>query len=104
MAEGSYSEHAMSNGGQKWGERFAFNKIWIVIFNPYLSKKIEVLINGEVVWRVNAIEYLAKYGYKGLNIAILMVGNKYDEIAMILLGRYISLVQAIWQLFEHTTH
>lgn len=47
---------------------------------------------------------MAKYVYKDSDRATLEVHDQYDEIAMTIQGRYISLVEAVWRLLGNITH
>ena len=104
MMEGSYPEYARPRDGQTWGEGFTFDNRWVVPFNPYLSTKYCAHINVEVAKGVRAIKYLAKYVYKGSDLATLSMSDRCDEISMTVQGRYISPSQSIWRLLEYTTH
>ncbi|POS86956.1 hypothetical protein EPUL_001157, partial [Erysiphe pulchra] len=88
MVENLYPEYEYPDNGVRWGiERFMFDNLWVIPYNPYLTKK-----------------YLVKYVYKRSDRATLQVPGQYDEIDMTLQGRYIGPIQAIWRLMAYATH
>jgi hypothetical protein len=42
-------------------------------YNPYLTKKYRAYINIEILANVNAIKYIYKYIYKGVNKATIVI-------------------------------
>jgi hypothetical protein len=85
------------------GNDVVFTNRDVVPYNPYLSAKYHCHINVEVCTSVKAVKYIHKYVYKGHDRATLTV-NKNDEVAQYLDARYISAVEACWQIFEFNMH
>ena len=77
---------------------------WIVPYNPYLTRHFGSHINVEVCSSVQAIKYIHKFIYKGSDRAIIQVDLEKDEVAQYLQGRYIEPIEAMWRIFEFSTH
>ena len=69
--------------------------------SPFLYK---AHINVEVCGSVKAVKYIHKYIYKGGDRATAIVESEHDEIKRHLHGRYIGPTEAVWRLFEFSTH
>jgi hypothetical protein len=53
---------------------------------------------------VQAIKYIHKYIYKGMDHSTVQLQSENDEISRHLQGRYIGPTEAIWCLMEFPTH
>ena len=108
----SYSEYRRKPPGpdeSPWNMRIGNRDIfldnrWVVLYNPYLSKKYQAYINVEVCASVKAIKYIHKYVYKGNDRATVAVEDRANEIKCYLSGRYIEPVEAVWHLFGFRNH
>jgi len=76
----------------------------VVPYSPYFSIRYKAHINLEVCGSVKAVKYIRKYIYKGEDRATAIVESEQDEIKPYLHGRYIGPTEAVWQLFEFSTH
>lgn len=109
VKEDGYPLYRRRDDGRTWtaksGDRtFTFDNRWVVPYNPYLSARYKAHINVEICASVQAIKYINKYVYKGADRTTVRLGNENDEIARYLQGRYIGPTEAIWRLFEFSTH
>ena len=78
---------------------------WVVPFNPYLCLRYESHINVEIVCSVTSVKYLYKYLDKGPDRCMMYVGGpeqdiRHDEIQRYEVGRYISVSEAFWRLYD----
>ncbi|GBN29122.1 hypothetical protein AVEN_106795-1 [Araneus ventricosus] len=79
---------------------------WIVLYNPYLTKKYNAHINVEICSSIKSIKCIFKYVYKGHDCAKLVFENNgqgsitWDEIKTFLDARYVSAPEAMWRLLE----
>lgn len=89
---------------QKNGQPVTMDNRWVLPYNPYLLNKYQSHINVEVCGSVHAVKYIHKYVYKGADRTTLAISNTDDEITRYLQARYVSPSEAIWRLFEFTTH
>ena len=76
----------------------------MVPYNPYLIRHFNDYINIKIYSSVQAIKYIHKYIYKGLNRATIQVDLKKDKVAQYLQKRYIGPTEAMWQIFEFSKH
>ena len=76
----------------------------VVPYSPYLSLRYKAHINVEVCGSVKAVKYIHKYIYKGGDRATVILDSEHDEIKRYLHGRYIGPTEAVWRLFEFSTH
>jgi hypothetical protein len=76
----------------------------VVPYSPYLSLRYRAHINVEVCGSVKAVKYIHKYIYKGGDRATATLDSEHDEIKRYLHGRYIGPTEAVWRLFEFSTH
>jgi len=76
----------------------------VVPYSPYLSLRYKAHINVEVCGSVKAVKYIHKYIYKGGDRATAILESEHDEIKRHLHGRYIGPTEAVWRLFEFSTH
>lgn len=58
----------------------------------------------EVCSSVQAIKYIHKYIYKGSDCATVALDISQDKVAQYLQGQYIGPTEAVWRLFEFSTH
>lgn len=58
----------------------------------------------EVCSSVQAIKYIHKYLYKGSHCATVVLDISQDEVVQYLQGQYIGPTEAVWHLFEFSTH
>ena len=68
------------------------------------KNKYQSHINVEICGSVQAVKYIHKYVYKGTDRTTLAVSNTDDEISRYVQARYVSSPEAIWRLFEFSTH
>lgn len=105
LTEGSFLERARSWNSQIWGNyNFGFNNRWAVPYNAFLFKKYRTHINIEVAKVVHVVKYLAKYVYKGINRATLVIVDRFDEILMTLQAQHIRGMKAHHYLMKYPTH
>lgn len=76
----------------------------MVPYNPYFCKRYQAHINVEMCGTVHAIKYIHGYVYKGVDRTTVQVANNNNKIGNYLLGLYIGLSEAVWQLFEYLMH
>lgn len=84
--------------------KFRMDNRWVVPYNAFLSRHFKAHINVEVCSSVQAIKYIHKYVYKGSDRASVALDINQDEVAQYLQGRYIGPTEAVWRLFEFSTH
>lgn len=77
---------------------------WVVLYNPYLTKRYKAHINVKVCASVQAVKYIHKYIYKGGDRTSVQLQSENDEIKRYLQGRYIGPSEAVWRLFEFSLH
>ncbi|GBN14300.1 hypothetical protein AVEN_241912-1 [Araneus ventricosus] len=84
--------------------RHDLDNLWVVPYNPWLSKKFNAHINVKVCASIKCVKYLYKYVYKGHGAASIRFENEntldHDEILSFLDGRYVSAPEAMWRLNE----
>jgi len=76
----------------------------VVPYSPYFSLRYKAHINVEVCGSVKAVMYIHKYIYEGGDHATAIVESEHDEIKRHLPGRYIGPTEAVWWMFEFSTH
>ena len=76
----------------------------VVPYSAYLFLRYKAHINVEVGGSVKAVKYIHKYIYKGEDDATVVLESEHDEIKRYLNGRYIGQTEAVWRLFEYSTH
>ncbi len=64
---------------------------WVVLYNPWLTRKYVTHINVEVRASVGALKYVHKYIYKGADRTTLKLADDRDDIAHYLNGCYKSM-------------
>jgi len=88
VREDGYPEYRRRDNGQTFtvrkpgdptGEIVRDNR-WVVPYNPYLLQKYRSHINVEVCATVQAVKYIHKYVYKGVDRTTLAVSGTDDEI------------------------
>ena len=89
---------------QDRNRKFTMDNRWVVPYNPFLTRHFGAHINVEVCSSVQAIKYIHKYIYKGSDRATIQVDLEKDEVAQYLQGRYIGPTEAMWRIFEFSTH
>ena len=97
----AYSVEVQSNGANVTA---MIDKRRAVPYSPYLSLRYKGNINVEVCGSVKAVKYIHKYIYKGGDRATVILDSEHDEIKRYLQGRYIGPTEAVWRLFEFSTH
>ena len=75
----------------------------VVLYNLWLLYKYNTYINIKIYTSIQAIKYIYKYIYKGTNYAILTIKTQ-DKVKQYLQGCYISLLEALQQLFKFTIY
>lgn len=85
------------------------NNLHVVPYNAFLLLKYNAHINVEVVSNMlSAIKYVYKYIFKGFDMANLVVTRdgtiQRDEVKDFISGRYVSANEAIWRIYEFSTH
>ena len=76
----------------------------IVSYNLYLLQKFWSYINVKVCAIIQAIKYVHKYVYKGLDhitVAVLAIN---DEITCYVQGQYVGPIEGFWCLFEFLSY
>ena len=86
------------------GSRYEIRNQWVVLHNPYLSRRFQAHINVEFCRSVKAIKYIHKYVYKSSDQATIALELGKDEVARHLNGRFIGPTEAVWRFFEFPTH
>jgi len=76
----------------------------VVPYSPYLSLHYKAQINMEICGSVKAVKYIHKYIYKRGDCATVIINDEHDEIQHYLHGRSIGPTEAVWRLFEFSTH
>ena len=112
VQENSYSLYRRRNNistheiphPQDQNQKFTMDNCWVVPYNPYLTRHFKAHINVEICSSVQAIKYIHKYIYKGSNRATIQVDIEKDEVAQYFQGRYIGPKEAMWRIFEFSTH
>ena len=97
----SYAVQVLRNGANTTA---VIDNRRVVPYSPYLSLRYKAHINVEVCGSVKAVKYIHKYIYKGGDRATVVLDSEHDEIKRYLHGRYIGPTEAIWRLFEFSTH
>ncbi|MCO5553367.1 hypothetical protein L7F22_006888 [Adiantum nelumboides] len=85
---------------------------WVIPYNLVLSLMFNAHINVEVCSTIQAVKYVYKYIYKGHDRATVRFhaaqddGQRQhvDEIDMYLDGRYVSVSEACWRIFDFPLH
>ena len=85
------------------------NNRHIIPYSPFLTRRYLVYINVEMLVDVNAVKYIHKYVYKGVDKATMDLkdGNasiEQDEIHQYISGRWGGACQACWELFSFKVH
>ena len=75
--------------------KFTMDNYWVISYNPYLTRHFKVHINIEICSSVQAIKYIYKYIYKGLDCATIQVDIKKDKSIQYLQERFIGPIEAI---------
>lgn len=86
------------------GHDFVMDNCWMVLYNPYLTKRHKFHINVEVHSSIQAIKYVNKYVCKGSDRATLKLKIPKTRYKKNLHPRHIGFSKAIWTLFEFNTH
>ena len=110
--EDGYPEYCRRDSGETFtvrkpgfpGQEVVRDNRWVVPYSPYLLQKFQSHINVEICASVQSIKYIHKYVYKGTDRTTVAVTNTDDEIARYVHARYVSPCEAIWRLFEFSTH
>ena len=82
----------------------------VVPYNPFLCQKYNCHINVEACLTIAAVKYLYKYIYKGHDCADVRIREQWhhDEIDHYLSTRYVSAMEATWNIFafpvQHMSH
>ena len=83
---------------------------YMVPYNPYLCQKYNWHINVDACMTIGAAKYLYKYIYKGHDCADVCIREQWhhDEIVHCLSTRYVSAMEATWNIFvfpvQHMSH
>ncbi|XP_008189363.1 uncharacterized protein LOC103311507, partial [Acyrthosiphon pisum] len=77
---------------------------FIVPYNSLLLKTFNAHINVEWCHSVKSIKYICKYINKGSDQAIFALTNKFDEVGIYQIGRYISTNEAVWKILGFPLH
>jgi len=67
-------------------------------------KTFNANINVEWCNSVKSIKYIYKYINKGSDQAIFASMNKFDEVEIYQIGRYISINEAVWKILGFPLH
>lgn len=67
-------------------------------------KTFNAHINVEWCHSVKSIKYICKYINKGSDQAIFALTNKFDEVGIYQIGRYISTNEAVWKILGFPLH
>jgi len=76
----------------------------VVHYSSYFSLRYKAHINVEVCGSAQAVKYIHKYIYKGGDRATTILDSDHDEIRRHVQGCYIGPTEAVWRLFEFSTH
>ncbi|GBM80024.1 hypothetical protein AVEN_202537-1 [Araneus ventricosus] len=77
------------------------DNMWILPYNPYLTKKYNAHVNVEICSSIKSIKYILKYVYKGHDCAKIVFENNeqgsiaWDEIKTFLDAKYVSAAEAM---------
>jgi hypothetical protein len=110
MREDSYPDYRRRQDGrtvQKGGVEL--DNRHVVPYSPFLARRYLAHINVEMLADVNAVKYIHKYVYKGVDKATMDLkdGNtsiEQDEIHQYISGRWVGACQACWELFSFKVH
>lgn len=106
--ESAYPHYAGPHNDRTYPQRtrrgggFDATNQWVVSYNGYLSERYNAHINVELCQSIDAIRYLFKYVFKGGDCSVFEVQT--NEIHDYRDGRYISPVQAAYDLNEYDFH
>jgi hypothetical protein len=110
MREDSYPDYRRLDNGRVTTQRgVILDNRYVVPYNPFLTRRYKAHINVEMLADVNAVKYIHKYVYKGVDKATMAIkeGNKsieQDEIQQYISGRWVGACQACWELFSFKVH
>ena len=104
----SYLEYVRQDNRQKLLVKVCYQEVkldnsQVVLYNLQLLYKYNTYINIKICTSMQAIKYIYKYIYKGTNYAILTIKTQ-DKVKQYLQGCYISLLEALQQLFKFTIY
>ena len=107
-----YARPSPENGGQTAmkGSNQIDNRD-VVPYNPWLLQRYGSHINVEKVCSVKSLRYIFKYTFKGCDMATYrkvsvdgVEQEVLDEISNAEEGRYLSIGEAVWDIFEFARH
>lgn len=111
MREDSYPDYRRrDNGWSVIKGNVPLSNQHVVPYNPYLTKKYGAHINVEILADVNAVKYIHKYVYKGVDKATMAIKDgstaavEQDEIKQYISGRWVGACQALWEIFSFKVH
>ena len=107
-----YARPSRDSGGEVGRKgRFTLDNRDVVPYNPYLLQKYGCHINVEKVCSVKSLRYIFKYTFKGCDMATYKKVKTrrdddgiLDEIANWEEGCYLSVGEAVWDIFEFPRH
>ena len=104
----SYLEYVYQDNRQKLLVKVYYQEVkldnsQVMLYNLWLLYKYNTYINIKICASVQAVKYINKYIYKGTNCAILTVKTQ-DKVKQYLQGYYVSLLEALQQLFKFTIY
>ena len=104
----SYLEYVCQDNRQKLLVKVYYQEVkldnsQVVLYNLQLLYKYNTYINIKIYTSMQAVKYINKYIYKGTNYAILTIKTQ-DKVKQYLQGCYVSLLEALQQLFKFTIY
>ena len=108
ICKDSYLEYVCQDDRQKLLVKVCCQEVkldnsQVVLYNLWLLYKYNTYINIKICTSMQAVKYIYKYIYKGTNYAMLTVKTQ-DKVKQYLQGCYVSLLEALQQLFEFTVY
>ncbi len=80
------------------------NNCQVVPYNLYLLQKFCSHINIKVYASIQAIKYIYKYIYKGIDYITIAISGIDNEITCYIQAQYIGLIEAFQHLFKYVIH
>ena len=106
--------HYRRNDGQFVDKKgIQLHNRYVVLYNPYLSKKYNAHINVEIYSSMKSCKYLYKYVYKGpdmASVAVQLAGDsirsdkKHDEIDKFVNSKFITASESYWRICGFDVH
>ncbi len=98
-----YPVYCWWNNGQtfwKTLDGFAYDNLWVVPHNPYLTKMFNAHINVEVSVNIWSVKYLFKYIYKGPDRVVMIIAGPTNEIQQYIDAQYLSVAEGVDSLLS----